>query len=32
MGKVYIVGAGLGDVAYLTVRAHQLLAQAEVLV
>ena len=32
MGKVYIVGAGLGDVAYLTIRAHQLLAQAEVLV
>ncbi len=31
-GKVYIVGAGPGDVAYLTVRAQQLLAQAEVLV
>ncbi|HEY9823157.1 MAG TPA: uroporphyrinogen-III C-methyltransferase [Candidatus Sericytochromatia bacterium] len=31
-GKVYLVGAGLGDVAYLTVRAQQLLTQAEVLV
>ncbi|MEB3179391.1 MAG: uroporphyrinogen-III C-methyltransferase [Nostocaceae cyanobacterium] len=32
LGKVYLVGAGLGNVTYLTVRAHQLLAQAEVLV
>lgn len=32
MGKVYLVGAGLGTVAYLTVRAQQLLIQAEVLV
>ena len=32
MGKVYLVGAGLGDVAYLTVQAQQLLTQAEVLV
>ena len=32
MGKVFLVGAGLGDVAYLTVRSHQLLTQAEVLV
>jgi uroporphyrin-III C-methyltransferase len=31
-GKVYLVGAGPGDVAYLTVKAQQLLAQAEVLV
>lgn len=32
MGKVYLVGAGLGDIAYLTVRAQQLITQAEVLV
>lgn len=31
-GKVYIVGAGPGDMAYLTVRSQQLLQQAEVLV
>lgn len=31
-GKVYLVGAGLGNVAYLTVRALQLLTQAEVLI
>ncbi len=31
-GKVYLVGAGLGDVAYLTVKAHNLLAVAQVLV
>jgi uroporphyrin-III C-methyltransferase len=31
-GKVYLVGAGLGDVAYLTVKAYHLLAQAEVLI
>ncbi|MBD6615229.1 uroporphyrinogen-III C-methyltransferase [Komarekiella sp. 'clone 1'] len=31
-GKVYLVGAGLGDVAYLTVKANQLLAIAQVLV
>ena len=32
MGKVYIVGAGPGNVDYLTVKAQQLLAQAEVLI
>lgn len=32
MGKVYLVGAGPGDVNYLTVKAQQLLAQAEVLI
>jgi uroporphyrinogen III methyltransferase / synthase len=32
MGKVYLVGAGPGNVDYLTVRAQQLLAQAEVLI
>jgi uroporphyrinogen III methyltransferase/synthase len=31
-GKVYLVGAGPGDVAYLTVKAYNLLATAEVLV
>ncbi len=31
-GKVYLVGAGPGDVAYLTVRSQQLLSQAQVLV
>ncbi|MBD2592811.1 uroporphyrinogen-III C-methyltransferase [Nostoc spongiaeforme FACHB-130] len=31
-GKVYLVGAGPGDVAYLTVKAYHLLAVAEVLV
>lgn len=32
LGKVYLVGAGPGDVAYLTVRSQQILQQAEVLV
>ncbi len=32
MGKVYIVGAGPGDLAYLTLRAQQILTQAEVLI
>lgn len=31
-GKVYLVGSGPGNVDYLTVRGHQLLLQAEVLV
>ncbi|QLE48021.1 uroporphyrinogen-III C-methyltransferase [Nostoc sp. C057] len=31
-GKVYLVGAGPGDVAYLTVKAYNLLANAQVLV
>ena len=32
MSKVYIVGAGPGDTAYLTLRARQILTQAEVLI
>ncbi len=32
MSKVYIVGAGPGDLAYLTIRAQQVLIQAEVLI
>lgn len=31
-GKVYIVGAGPGDVAYMTVRSHFLVSQSEVLI
>ncbi|MBD2462495.1 uroporphyrinogen-III C-methyltransferase [Oscillatoria sp. FACHB-1407] len=31
-GKVYVVGSGPGDPAYLTVRGQQLLSQAEVVV
>lgn len=31
-GKVYLVGAGPGDVDYLTVKAYNLLAQAQVLI
>jgi uroporphyrinogen III methyltransferase / synthase len=31
-GKVYLVGAGIGNVAYLTVKAWQLLSTAEVLI
>ncbi|HEY9847325.1 MAG TPA: uroporphyrinogen-III C-methyltransferase, partial [Candidatus Caenarcaniphilales bacterium] len=31
-GKVYLIGAGPGAVAYLTVQAYQLLRQAEVIV
>ncbi len=31
-GKVYLVGAGPGNIAYLTIRGKQLLADAEVLI
>ena len=31
-GKVYLVGAGVGNVAYLTVKAQELLSAAEVLI
>lgn len=31
-GKVYLVGAGLGNVAYLSVKAYHLLMNADVLV
>ena len=31
-GKVYLVGAGPGSLAYLTLRAKQILSQAEVLI
>jgi uroporphyrin-III C-methyltransferase len=31
-GKVYLVGAGPGDVDYLTVKAYRLLKKAEVLI
>ena len=31
-GKVYLLGAGPGSVAYLTVRGYQLLTRAEVVV
>lgn len=32
LGKVYLVGAGVGDAKYLTQRGRQVLAQAEVLI
>ncbi len=32
MGKVYIIGAGPGDVSHLTLRAQQLLASANVVI
>ncbi len=32
IGKVYLVGAGPGDVEYLTVKAYRLLGTAQVLV
>ena len=31
-GKVYLIGAGLGEIAYLTLQAQQLLSQAEVII
>ena len=31
-GKVYLVGAGVGDERYLTIRGRELLTQAEVLI
>lgn len=31
-GRVYLVGSGPGSIDYLTVRAQQILAQAEVLI
>lgn len=31
-GKVYLVGAGLGEIAYLTQQAQTLLSQAEVII
>ncbi|MBD2547306.1 uroporphyrinogen-III C-methyltransferase [Planktothricoides sp. FACHB-1370] len=31
-GQVYLVGAGLGNIAYLTRRAEELLKQAEVII
>jgi uroporphyrinogen III methyltransferase/synthase len=31
-GKVYIVGAGIGGIEYLTVKAQQLISQAETIV
>ncbi len=31
-GKVYLVGAGTGNLGYLTVRGQQLLSRAEVLI
>jgi uroporphyrinogen III methyltransferase / synthase len=32
MSKTYIVGAGPGDIGYLTIRAREILTQAQVLI
>lgn len=32
MGKVFIVGAGIGGIEYLTLKAHAMLSKAEVLI
>jgi len=32
MGKVFIVGAGIGGIEYLTLKAHKILTKAEVLI
>jgi uroporphyrin-III C-methyltransferase len=32
LGKVYLVGAGTGSIEHLTLQAHKLLIQAEVLI
>ncbi|MDJ0731583.1 MAG: uroporphyrinogen-III C-methyltransferase [Crocosphaera sp.] len=32
IGKVYLVGSGIGNINYLTLRAYKLLSQAEVLI
>ncbi|WP_425213890.1 uroporphyrinogen-III C-methyltransferase [Tumidithrix helvetica] len=32
LGKVFIIGAGIGGIEYLTVKAHQLLSQADVII
>ncbi len=32
MGKVYIVGAGPGNLAYLTIRARDIISSAEILI
>ena len=31
-GKVYLVGAGVGEIAYLTLRAKELISEADVIV
>lgn len=31
-GKVYIVGAGPGNIEYMTLRSHSLLARAEIII